>query len=108
MSTKRDAAGDTRPARKPRGTLSNPPNRFERLAIEPTEGHAPDGVETVLLRDSSRSVISRNYSPDVRFDASLNPYRGCATGCPYCYARPGHEYLGFSAGLPLNTSSTTA
>jgi DNA repair photolyase len=59
--------------------------------------------ETVLLRDATRSILSRNDSPDVGFDASINPYRGCAHGCSYCYARPTHEYLGFSAGLDFET-----
>lgn len=54
---------------------------------------------TQVFRDASRSVISHNTSPDIPFDVSLNPYRGCEHGCPYCYARPTHEYLGLSAGL---------
>jgi DNA repair photolyase len=91
-----------------RGAAENPPNRFERLAFEPDpdalegeeDGHAP---ETHYYRDGSRSIISRNESPDVGFDASLNPYRGCSHGCIYCYARPTHEYLGFSAGLDFET-----
>jgi DNA repair photolyase len=90
-------------SRKPRGVLANPTGRFERLAMEPIEGSEAHGRETVLLRDVSKSVISRNQSPDVRFDLSLNPYRGCSTGCVYCYARPGHEYLGLSAGLDFET-----
>lgn len=98
---------DTTPSgsdsRKPRGVRSNPSGRFERLAVEPIEGIGPGERETVLLRDVSKSAISRNRSPDVRFDVSLNPYRGCSTGCVYCYARPGHEYLGFSAGLDFET-----
>jgi DNA repair photolyase len=61
----------------------------------------PPGTE--LFEDRSRSVIARNVSPDVGFDASLNPYRGCEHGCAYCYARPTHEYLGFSAGLDFET-----
>jgi len=58
---------------------------------------------TELLRDASRSIIARNDSPDVGFEASINPYRGCEHGCIYCYARPFHEYLGFSAGLDFET-----
>src|SRR5262249_55421391 len=54
-------------------------------------------------RDTSRTIIAYNDSPDVGFAASINPYRGCAHGCPYCYARPTHEYLGFSAGLDFET-----
>jgi DNA repair photolyase len=55
------------------------------------------------LRDDTRSIIATNDSPDVGFAASINPYRGCEHGCPYCYARPTHEYLGFSAGLDFET-----
>lgn len=53
--------------------------------------------------DASRTVISKNTSPDISFDFSLNPYRGCEHGCSYCYARPSHEYLGYSAGLDFET-----
>ncbi|HUK88962.1 MAG TPA: PA0069 family radical SAM protein [Blastocatellia bacterium] len=89
-----------------RGAGSNPPNRFERLAYVPE----PDSQEeespsprTQFLRDTSQSIIAYNDSPDVGFDASINPYRGCEHGCIYCYARPTHEYLGFSAGLDFET-----
>ncbi len=85
-----------------RGAADNPANRFERIEVE-LDGAAPERVETVYLDDSSRSVISTNTSPDVGFDASLNPYRGCEHGCIYCYARPTHEYLGFSAGLDFES-----
>jgi DNA repair photolyase len=85
-----------------RGAPVNPANRFERIAVE-MEVPGPDRVETRLLRDESRSVISRNDSPDVGFDVSLNPYRGCEHGCIYCYARPTHEYLGFSAGIDFES-----
>jgi len=97
-----------------RGTPGNPGNRFERLHVE-FDGDAMDdliasGAEaapgrpvTQYLRDFSQTIISRNESPDIRFDASLNPYRGCEHGCAYCYARPYHEYLGFSAGLDFET-----
>src|SRR5690606_25215471 len=60
-------------------------------------------VETQIFKDTSRSVISFNNSPDIGFSASLNPYRGCEHGCIYCYARPTHEYLGYSAGLDFET-----
>ncbi|HEX2644532.1 MAG TPA: PA0069 family radical SAM protein [Thermoanaerobaculia bacterium] len=88
----------------PRGRAagSNPTNRFERLAVE-AEVPGPDRVETELLRDTSRSLIAYNDSPDIPFDASFNPYRGCEHGCIYCYARPTHEYLGFSAGLDFES-----
>lgn len=88
-----------------RGTTDNPSNRFERLAVvrdrwSEVEDPAPG---TELLRDASRSIIARNDSPDVGFETSVNPYRGCEHGCIYCYARPFHEYLGFSAGLDFET-----
>ena len=87
---------------KGRGASSNPASRFPRIEIESEEPPA-DRVETQFLRDSSRTVLARNESPDVPFDVSLNPYRGCEHGCVYCYARPIHEYLGFSAGLDFET-----
>ncbi len=88
----------------PRGRAAsgNPGNRFERLSVE-LEVPGPDRVPTVLLRDTSRSILAKNDSPDIPFDVSINPYRGCEHGCIYCYARPFHEYLGFSAGLDFET-----
>ncbi len=89
-----------------RGAAGNPPNRFERLRYEPDPEAEPDdgpGPATVLLADVSRTAITFNDSPDIGFDASLNPYRGCEHGCAYCYARPTHEYLGFSPGLDFET-----
>jgi DNA repair photolyase len=87
-----------------RGAAGNPKNRFERIEVEPdeTEGDEPR-PETVYLRDHSRSIIARNDSPDIGFDASINPYRGCTHGCGYCIARPTHEYLGLSAGLDFES-----
>jgi DNA repair photolyase len=87
-----------------RGAAGNPKNRFERIEVEPDEieGDEPR-PETVYLRDHSRSIIARNDSPDIGFDASINPYRGCSHGCAYCYARPTHEYLGLSAGLDFES-----
>jgi DNA repair photolyase len=63
----------------------------------------PGKLPTEFSADASRSIIARNQSPDVGFDASVNPYRGCEHGCSYCYARPTHEYLGLSAGLDFET-----
>ncbi|MGH7859293.1 MAG: PA0069 family radical SAM protein [Candidatus Binatia bacterium] len=89
-----------------RGTALNPPNRFDRLFVEDDpdataeEATAP---KTQYLRDASRSIVARNDSPDVGFERSVNPYRGCQHGCVYCFARPTHEYLGFSAGLDFET-----
>ncbi|UCE87490.1 MAG: PA0069 family radical SAM protein [Deltaproteobacteria bacterium] len=89
-----------------RGAAGNPANRFEPLAIEldaAESGRGGPGPATEFLRDPSRSIVATNDSPDVGFDASVNPYRGCEHGCTYCYARPGHEYLGYSAGLDFES-----
>ena len=104
----------------PRGATQNPPGRFEVLHVEPDPDASvsagdPDapaepndtgpahGEPTLYFHDASRSIISSNDSPDVPFDRSVNPYRGCEHGCIYCYARPTHEYLGLSAGLDFET-----
>jgi DNA repair photolyase len=89
-----------------RGAADNPKNRFEKIEVEPELGELDaeePGPEIIYLRDVSRSIIARNDSPDIGFDASINPYRGCSHGCIYCYARPTHEYLGFSAGLDFES-----
>lgn len=89
-----------------RGAAENPPNRFEKLAwVDDAEAYDPEapGPATQFYRDSSKSLIVTNDSPDIPFEASLNVYRGCEHGCAYCYARPYHEYLGFSAGLDFET-----
>ncbi|MDD5302201.1 MAG: PA0069 family radical SAM protein [Elusimicrobia bacterium] len=89
-----------------RGTSLNPTNRFEELAYEweesadPAEKPAP---KTRFYRDTAKSILVRNDSPDIPFTWSLNPYRGCEHGCVYCYARPYHEYLGLSSGLDFET-----
>ena len=104
--------------RNQRGAPGNPPGRFEVLHLEPEpdETCAPDdpasvrGVPTLYFRDASRSILSSNTSPDVPFNRSVNPYRGCEHGCIYCYARPTHEYLGLSAGRgvrPVAISTTS-
>ncbi len=91
---------------KGRGSSDNPANRFEdrytdfNLDEETGQKPAPD---TRLYKDDTKEIISTNDSPDLPFDASLNPYRGCEHGCIYCYARPTHEYLGFSAGLDFES-----
>jgi hypothetical protein len=71
------------PAPRGRGTGLNPANRFEPIEVE-REEPGPDRVPTIYLRDTSRSIIATNDSPDVGFDASINPYRGCEHGCVYC------------------------
>lgn len=89
-----------------RGASDNPPNRFEKIDYQPDPDSPDDerpAPRTVFYRDASRTVITTNDSPDVPFEASINPYRGCEHGCSYCYARPSHEYLGMSAGLDFET-----
>jgi DNA repair photolyase len=94
-----------------RGAAYNPPNRFEPVEFIP-DGDTLDAdlaedelplPRTQFLRDTTKSIIARNDSPDVGFEASINPYRGCEHGCIYCYARPFHEYLGMSAGVDFET-----
>jgi DNA repair photolyase len=89
-----------------RGASTNLANRFERLHYEPDPEVPPDecpAPATQFFKDTTRSIIAFNDSPDVGFQASVNPYRGCEHGCIYCYARPFHEYLGLSAGLDFET-----
>jgi DNA repair photolyase len=90
---------------KGRGASWNPQNRFETLEYVRDEEAPPEeeSPNTIYLRDPTRTIITTNDSPDVMFDASINPYRGCEHGCIYCFARPTHEYLGFSAGLDFET-----
>jgi DNA repair photolyase len=89
-----------------RGSASNPKNRFESVEHVPEpqqDGDEVSSPQTQFFPDHSKSIIAYNDSPDVGFDASINPYRGCEHGCVYCYARPTHEYLGFSSGLDFET-----
>jgi DNA repair photolyase len=95
-----------------RGASWSPANRFEKLHIDLNDVDVVDGDfeaeerprrATQYFRDGTKSVITRNSSPDVGFETSLNPYRGCEHGCIYCYARPTHEYLGLSAGLDFES-----
>lgn len=94
---------------KGRGTNWNPDNRFDNVHMsyapeaDPFHGAEASRPLTTLLTDASQTVIAKNNSPDVPFDKSINPYRGCEHGCIYCYARPTHEYLGMSAGLDFET-----
>jgi DNA repair photolyase len=88
-----------------RGAVSNPTGRFERYRHETfddgwgTEDPSPQIIETEIIPEKTKSIIARNDSPDVPFDQSINPYKGCEHGCIYCFARPTHAYLGFSPGL---------
>jgi DNA repair photolyase len=108
-------ANETRtPPPRGRGAVEDLANRFTRLKLAPdSEGLAAaaaaagddeiPGPATRFFRDVSRSVVSTNDSPDLPFDKSFNPFRGCEHGCIYCYARPTHEYFGLSPGLDFET-----
>jgi DNA repair photolyase len=97
-----------------RGALSNPQGRFESRSVEKTDDGwgqdcRADGaaelppLETTVRPEPARSIISRNDSPDVGFEQSINPYRGCEHGCIYCFARPTHSYVNLSPGLDFET-----
>ncbi len=94
--------------RKGRGAITNRSGRFEpteRVAVDDGWGTAEETtrIETTLAVDTARRVITYNDSPDVPFDRSINPYRGCEHGCIYCFARPSHAYYGLSPGLDFET-----
>ena len=98
----------TSAAPRARGAGENVANRFESLHVtldEPLVDDDGNLIEprTVFYRDDSQSIIAYNDSPDIPFRAGCSPYRGCEHGCAYCFARPYHEYLGFSAGLDFET-----
>ncbi len=93
---------------KGRGAGSNLAGRFDSLTLEKTddgwyEEEIVENLSETVLPDRARSVISSNDSPDVGFEVSINPYRGCSHGCVYCFARPTHSYLGLSPGLDFET-----
>jgi DNA repair photolyase len=98
-------------ARKGRGAVSNLAHRFESVqrstdgvaASDPDDGDELPSLTTTVTLETARSVITRNDSPDIGFDRSINPYRGCEHGCIYCYARPTHSYLNLSPGLDFET-----
>ncbi len=96
--------------RRGRGAASNPAGRFEPTRTEPFDDgwgslaqSAPDRVPTTVTPEPARSILTRNDSPDVPFETSINPYKGCEHGCSYCFARPSHAYLGLSPGLDFET-----
>ncbi len=99
------------PSHQPRGrgAESNASGRFEALSRETfddgwnDDDAAPAPLRTVMTPEAARVIISRNDSPDIRFDRSINPYRGCEHGCIYCYARPAHAYMGLSPGLDFES-----
>ncbi|CAN1490538.1 SplB DNA repair photolyase [Rhabdaerophilaceae bacterium] len=97
--------------RRGRGSLTNLAGRYEAQIREPLdtgwdddEPLAPFRTETSI--EQARTIITRNQSPDIPFDRSINPYRGCEHGCSYCFARPSHAYLGLSPGLDFETKLT--
>src|ERR671911_1253891 len=104
------------PVHHGRGALSNESSRFDserrirttdgwepEASSEPSDDDALPPLRTTLTRDATRTILARNTSPDVPFDRSINPYRGCEHGCIYCFARPTHAYLGLSPGLDFET-----
>jgi DNA repair photolyase len=91
-----------------RGALSNPPGRFDRQQLASVDDgwyqdEVPEHIPTTLEPDRAREIITTNDSPDIPFEQSINPYRGCSHACPYCYARPSHAYMGLSPGLDFET-----
>ena len=98
--------------RRGRGAVTNPAVRFETKIASPfddgwdtltEEIEEPPPLATTLIKDTTKSVIAYNSSPDLGFDRAVNPYRGCEHGCVYCFARPTHAYLGYSPGLDFET-----
>jgi len=95
-----------------RGALSNPQSRFDHQISEAVDDgwwqpQQSNKVETVIIEEKLKSIISTNTSPDVPFSQSINPFRGCEHGCIYCYARPSHAYWGLSPGLDFETRIIT-
>lgn len=96
---------------KNRGAVSNPEGRFETIKretfVDDWDFHDDEEtlptLETTLIRENTKSIITSNDSPDIGFEKSINPYRGCEHGCIYCYARPAHAYMNLSPGLDFET-----
>src|SRR3569832_2754603 len=112
MTTVLDITTDRRLLRG-RGAVSNAVGRYEKqqgVLMDDgwddgwrEEDGAPPPLRTEVIRDATRTIIARNKSPDIGFDRSINPYRGCEHGCIYCFARPPHAYLGMSPGLDFES-----
>src|SRR5438874_2097535 len=108
MDSATQITSDTR-ALRGRGALSNASGRYERetrVLVDDgwtKDDETPPPLKTEVLRDSSRTIITRNASPDISFDRSINPYKGCEHGCIYCFARPTHAYLGLSPGADFES-----
>src|SRR5580692_1311309 len=109
MTTVLDLTADPRRLRG-RGAISNAVGRYEResrVLVDDGWAGSPDDelppLKTEVLRDSARTIITRNQSPDISFDQSINPYKGCEHGCIYCFARPTHAYLGLSPGADFES-----
>lgn len=107
-----EEAPQSRKAIHGRGASWSPANRFEKFHVDLTDedfvDDDPDAEEkprraTQYFDDKTKTIVAHNQSPDVGFEVSINPYRGCEHGCIYCFARPTHEYLGFSAGLDFES-----
>ncbi len=104
-----DTVGVHPEARRGRGAISNAAGRYEsagRVAVDDGWDNLDlpsPPIKTQMIKDSTRTIIARNSSPDISFDRSINPYRGCEHGCTYCFARPTHAYLGMSPGLDFES-----
>ena len=109
------------PVHRGRGALSNESSRYDNerrirttdgweteASVDPVDDEELPPLRTTLTLDATRTIIARNNSPDIGFDRSINPYRGCEHGCIYCFARPTHAYLGLSPGLDFETKSCSS
>lgn len=106
MSKPEDLILSQRTVRRGRGTLSNRGSRFQPLHTDWDDGITGPSPVTECREVEARSIISRNASPDIPFELSINPYQGCEHGCTYCYARPTHAYLDLSPGVDFETRLT--